>query len=82
MGLFKNSIRQREKDGTYFCIGRHHSFKGRPPSEGGYGLYKLCHNHPDQRTWRYEKRNLSRAEAEALLEKRLGRDPKLNYKSV
>lgn len=66
------------KTGNVYAFGRTADLDGQPIDAGGYYVFKLCENYAGHvrggiaKTWRYIDRNLSHADAVALMNRRLG----------
>jgi hypothetical protein len=68
----------KASNGTIYAFGRCDDLHGKPTSEGGYYVFKLCSNYDGQvrgglcKTWRYVAADLGYADAVALMNKRCG----------
>lgn len=71
------ATKAKTKSATVFAFGRRDDFAGKPTSEGGYYVFKLCKNYAGHvrggiaKTWRYIAKDLSHADAIDLLNKRV-----------
>ena len=67
----------KSPSGKVYAFGRDDKLDGKPTSEGGYQVWRLCENYAGHvrggiaKTWRYVDRNMSFEDAIELLNKKV-----------